>query len=78
MNAGQAHADPRRGSNYVFGGPVLMQRIEAGLLELCVWRQDLVTGQLDVRPVTRDQWPVERDPAEAFEDDDAAPRGMAT
>jgi hypothetical protein len=63
------HAGHRRGSNFIFGGPVAMPAEQYGPLEWCVFRTNVVTGQTEVRRVARADWPADRDPEEAFGDD---------
>jgi hypothetical protein len=63
------HAGHRRGTEYLFGGPCLMQVEQYGPLEWCCWRQSIVTGKTEVRAVVRADWPADRDPEDAFADD---------
>jgi hypothetical protein len=54
------------GSDYLFGGPVMMQREPYGPLEYCVWRQNVVSGVVETRVVPK-TWGT-KDPRAAFAD----------
>jgi hypothetical protein len=64
-----SHAGHRRGDDFVFGGPVMMQAVEFGPLQWCCWRQSTVTGETEVRVVDRTDFPPGRNPEDAFTDD---------